>query len=48
MLFRSQWGPTGVPVCETIPGVNHYTILHGLADPRGRLHKMALRLLGLA
>ncbi len=46
-LIRDQWGPTSVPVCETIPGVNHYTILHGLADPRGRLHKMALRLLGL-
>lgn len=47
-LIRDQWGPSGVPVNETIPGVDHYTILHGLADPRGRLHKMALRLLGLA
>ena len=46
-LIRDQWGPTSVPVCESIPGVNHYTILHGLADPRGRLHKMALRLLGI-
>ena len=46
-LIRDQWGPTAVPVVETIPGVNHYTILHGLADPRARLHRMAVRLLGL-
>ena len=46
-LIRDQWGPTAVPVGETIPGANHYTILHNLADPRGRLHRMALRLLGL-
>ncbi len=46
-LIRDQWGPTSVPVCETIPAVNHYTILHDLASPRGRLHGLALRLLGL-
>jgi arylformamidase len=46
-LIRDQWGPTSVPVCETIPGVNHYTVLHGLADPRGRLHELASRLLGI-
>jgi len=46
-LIRDQWGPTGVPVCDTVPAVNHYTILHDLADPRGRLHAHALRLLGL-
>jgi arylformamidase len=47
-LIRDQWGPTSVPVCETLPGVDHYTVLHGLADPAGRLHALALRLLGLA
>ncbi len=46
-LIRDQWGPTSVPVFETLPGVDHYTILHGLADPQGRLHELALRLLGL-
>jgi arylformamidase len=44
-LIRDQWGPTSVPVCEVLPGVNHYTILHGLADPKGRLHQLALQLL---
>lgn len=46
-LIRDVWGPTAVPVCETIPGANHFTVLSGLADPAGRLHDLALRLLGL-
>jgi arylformamidase len=46
-LIRDQWGPTGVPVCETVPNTNHFTILHNLADPNGRLHRHALALLGL-
>ncbi len=46
-LIRDVWGPTAVPVCETVVGVNHFTVLAGLADPAGRLHELALRLLGL-
>ncbi len=46
-LIRDQWGPTSVPVCETIPNTNHFTILHNLADPNGRLHRHALALLGI-
>jgi arylformamidase len=46
-LIRDQWGPTAVPVCETVPGKNHFTVLESLADPKGRLHDLALRLLGL-
>jgi arylformamidase len=46
-LIRDVWGPTAVPVCETVPGANHFTILNGLADPAGRVHELALRLLGL-
>jgi arylformamidase len=46
-LIRDQWGPTSVPVSETIAGANHFTILHNLADPNGRLHRHALALLGL-
>jgi hypothetical protein len=34
-------------VSETITGANHFTILHNLADPNGRLHRHALALLGL-
>ena len=46
-LIRDQWGPSGVPVCETIADVDHYAILHGLADPGARLHALARGLLGL-
>ena len=46
-LIRDQWGPTAVPVCETVPGRNHFTIMESLADPRGRLHDLALRLVEL-
>lgn len=47
-LIRDAWGPTSVPVCETLVGANHFSILTQLADPAGRLHHLALRLLGLA
>ena len=46
-LIRDVWGPTAVPVCETVPGANHFTVLKRLVDPGSRLHELALRLLGL-
>ena len=46
-LIRDVWGPTAVPVCETLPASNHFTVLNRLADPSHRLHDLALRLLGL-
>ena len=26
-LIRDVWGPTAVPVCETVPGRNHFDVL---------------------
>ncbi len=46
-LIRDQWGPTAVPVCETLVGHHHYDVLRNLADPQGRLHELGLRVLGL-
>ncbi len=46
-LIRDVWGPTAVPVCQTVPGCNHFTVLNQLADPSSRVHDLALRLLGL-
>jgi len=46
-LIRDQWGPTAVPVCETVVGANHFTVLESLVDPAGRLHELTLRLLDL-
>lgn len=47
LLIRDVWGPTAVPICETVPGKNHFTVLEAFVDPKGRLHELALRLLGL-
>jgi arylformamidase len=46
-LIRDVWGPTAVPVCETLPGCHHFSVLNPLVDPKSRLHELALRLLGL-
>lgn len=47
-LIRDAWGPTTVPVCEALPGLDHFTVMTALADPAHRLHRLALTLLGLA
>jgi arylformamidase len=46
-LIRRAWGAEHVPVCEAIPGTNHLTVLHELADEGARLHCLARGLLGL-
>lgn len=46
-LIREVWGDIVVPVCEVIPGTNHFTVLHDLADADARLHRLARGLLGL-
>ena len=46
-LIRDQWGPSTVPVCAVLPGLNHFTVLHDLVDPAGHSHGLALRLLCL-
>ena len=45
-LIRESWGERAVPVCETLPGANHFDILHDLADPRGLTHRYVLDLMG--
>ena len=47
-LIGRAWGPQAVPACEVVPGCNHMTVVHEWADPRSRLHRWGLRLLGLA
>lgn len=47
-LIRQVWGRSTVPVCESLAGLNHFTVLDALADPGHRLHGLSLELLGLA
>lgn len=44
----AAWGRAAVPVCETLPDANHFSVVDDFADPRGRSHRLALQLLGLA
>ena len=46
-LIRSAWGAERVPVCEALPGLNHFSVLDALIDPAHRLHQLALELLDL-
>jgi arylformamidase len=46
-LLRDRWGAAAVPVCQALPGHNHFTVLQDLVDPAGGAHRHALRLLGL-
>lgn len=47
-LIRERWGASVVPVCESVPGRNHFDVLDPFVDPDARLHRLALGLLGLA
>ncbi len=44
-LIRQAWGPQRVPVCELLPGLDHFSILQALAQPGHRLNSLALELL---
>jgi arylformamidase len=44
-LIRLAWGAEVVPVCEALPGLNHFSVLEALVQPRHRLHKLASMLL---
>lgn len=43
-LIREAWGQARVPVCEALPGLNHFSVLEHLAKPGTRLHQLALGL----
>jgi len=40
-LMRAAWGRKIVPVCETVPGRNHFSVLEDLVMPWTRLHLLA-------
>ncbi len=44
-LMRAAWGARRVPVCEALPGLNHFSVVAALAQPTHRLHALALSLL---
>ena len=46
-LIQQAWGPQRVQVCEALPGLNHFSVLSALVQPRHRLHRLARELLGV-
>ncbi|MCX7692680.1 MAG: alpha/beta hydrolase [Tepidimonas taiwanensis] len=43
-LLRAVWGARAVPVCETIPGCHHFSVLEELSLPGTRVHQLAMGL----
>lgn len=43
-LIQSAWGHDRVPVCEAIPGRNHFSVLEAFVEPGNRLHQLGLEL----
>ena len=46
-LIAQAWGSESVVASETVAGRNHMNVLHELADPLARTHRLGLGLLGL-
>lgn len=46
-LIAQAWGPSVVVAAETVAGRNHMDVLHELADPASRTHRLGLELLGI-
>jgi arylformamidase len=44
-MIREAWGRNTVPVCEVLPGLNHFDVVDALADPAHTLHRHAVQLL---
>jgi arylformamidase len=44
-LIQQSWGKKSVPVCETLAGLNHFSILDALVQPDSHLHQICSDLL---
>ncbi len=44
-LIRRAWGAAHVPVCQSLPGLNHFSIMSGLSDPASPMHGLLAKLL---
>ncbi len=44
-LIQQAWGKTRVPVAESLPGLQHFSIVESMTQPGSRLHTLALELL---
>ncbi len=40
-MIRQAWGPARVPVCEALPGLNHFSVVEAMTVPGHRLNQLA-------
>ncbi len=45
-LIEQAWGRAEVPVCEALPGLNHFSVVESLCEPGSRLNRLARELIG--
>lgn len=48
LLIQQTWGSDSVPVCEALPGLNHFSVVEALIEPGHRLKQLALKLIASA
>jgi arylformamidase len=46
-LIRQVWGKGAVPICESLPGLNHFSVLAALCESGHRLNELAWALIKL-
>jgi arylformamidase len=46
-LLQQVWGRQAVPLCASLPGLHHFSVLNSLADPDGVAYRWVLQTLGL-
>lgn len=44
-LMQEAWGCEAVPSCDTLPGLNHFSVVDAMNNPRHGLHQRVLQLL---
>lgn len=44
-LLTEYWSHKRVPVCEALPGLDHFSIVDAITEPTARLHLLIMRLL---
>jgi len=45
-LIQQAWGSDAVPVCEELPGLNHFSVVEELVRPGSRLNILVSDSLG--
>lgn len=48
LMIQQAWGRKTVPVCEALPGLNHFSILEAMLQPGHRLNAVVMQLLAEA